>query len=643
MIAFYMHDLSGGGVERMRLALIAELRARGERVCLIVNSSAGPMRSLVPPDLTLIDLKVSGMLRAVAPLANVLRQLKPKFLVASLDHNNITALLAGLSARTNTRIVICQHNALSAERDMGWRYRAVPWLYWLLQKSAARIIAVSYGVAGDLARTAGIAPARITTIYNPVIGRSRESNTHAEAPHPWLAPGGPQVCLFAGRLSEQKDPCLALRSFALLPRMRPAKLIMLGEGPLQPSLALLAEKLGIAEHVFFAGFQPNPLAWMERAACLLSTSRFEGLGNVLIEALACGTPVVATDCPYGPSEILDGGAFGELAPVGDAAALAACIRRTLDTPPDRELLRARAALFSAASCADAHLALFAGLHARCTAGKEESSFLKKRSRRLLLALSRTSGPARVFGLRFSALTAGEVADGVFETPAGVDLVVTPNLDHIRLLGQPAFGAAYRSAHTVCPDGFPVLAYARMRGLKLRRRVTGCEIYARLADDPRLRTKSMCVVVESPKTAASLRRWAARQNLAACHIVTAPPRLANDAAAQTTLAYAIAQAAPEILVMTLGAPVSEVFVHTHRALLPACWALCVGQAVRVHLGLVERAPATWQRLGLEWAWRIRQEPGRLAGRYARALAWFPVAVARDLAEKRLLTTSLATAE
>ena len=84
---------------------------------------------------------------------------------------------------------------------------------------------------------------------------------------------------------------------------------------------------------------------------------------------------------------------------------------------------------------------------------------------------------------------------MFETPAGVDLVVTPNLDHIRLLGQPAFGAAYRSAHTVCPDGFPVLAYARMRGLKLRRRVTGCEIYARLADDPRLRTKSMCVVVE----------------------------------------------------------------------------------------------------------------------------------------------------
>ncbi len=211
-------------------------------------------------------------------------------------------------------------------------------------------------------------------------------------------------------------------------------------------------------------------------------------------------------------------------------------------------------------------------------------------------------------------------------------VVTPNIDHVRLLRHPGFREAYHAARIVCPDGLPVLLYARLRGYAAPTRVTGCELYDRLANHPELHARKLLVVVESRRTSAAFLAWAEQRGLPHAQAIIAPAKLAGDAAAQMALAAAISAAAPEILVLTLGAPVSETFVHAHRLVLPGCWALCVGQAVRVQLGLTERAPRAWHRAGLEWLWGIRQEPRRLAARYARALAWFPVAVARDLRSK-----------
>ena len=649
-LAFYMHDLSGGGVERMRLALIAELRARGEQVTLIVGSRQGALAATVPDDLTVVSLECQGMLRAVRPLAQVLRRLRPDVLVASLDHNNVTALLAGWLSRTGTRVVICQHNALSAELALGWRYRAIPWLYWLLQWRAEGIVAVSRGVADDLAKVAGIYRTRITPIYNPVITDDFARRASGPAPHPWLADATP-VLLFAGRLTAQKDPGLLLAAFALLAAGRDARLIVLGEGPLLAELQAQAVRLGLSGRVAFAGFAQNPLPWIAHAACLVLPSRYEGLGNVLVEALACGTPVVSTDCPHGPAEILLGGALGGLVAVGHAPAMAAAVGRVLDGVPDRAAFRARAAAFTAAACADAHQVLFDGI-----AWKEaRPSFLKKRSKKLFngcrefvrrrataeskvfwsvskkdCLLSAGDASAHAFGLRLSPLDAASVVGRIVEEPADdLRLVVTPNIDHVRLLRRRAFAAAYKAAHIVCPDGFPVLLYGRLRGLALSSRVTGCELFARLAEHRALRAKRMVIVTEAAATEAAVWRWGAARGLAGLRVISAPPGLARDVAAQAALAQEIALAAPDVLVMTLGAPVSEVFVHSHRDVLPPCWALCVGQAVRVHLGLTQRAPAGWQRAGLEWLWRIRQEPGRLLGRYVRDLAWFPVAVVADL--------------
>jgi exopolysaccharide biosynthesis WecB/TagA/CpsF family protein len=605
LVAFYMHDLSGGGVERMRLALIAEFRARGVRTCLIVGRKQGALIDLLPADLDVVELGCAGTVRSVRKLGRVLRRLRPRILLVSLDHNNVTALLAGAWA-PGTQVVICQHNALSAEARSGWKYRMIPFLYWLLQRRAAGIIAVSQGVADDLADTARIARKRITPIYNPVIGADFAARMADEVRHPWFGDGGAPVCVFVGRLTAQKDPGLLLQAIAFLAAVRDLRLLVLGEGPLLGGLRVQAQVLGLAGIVDFVGFQANPLPWIREAACLVSTSRYEGLGNVLIEALACGTPVVATDCPHGPAEILVGGEVGSLVPVGDPVALASALARVLNSPPQADQLRRRAGAFTAASCAEAHMALFAELGARPAA-------------------------RHGFGLHFSSLSAEAVAQRLMErAPSwGPNLVVTPNIDHVRLLRRPAFAAACRGARLVCPDGFPVLAYARLRGLKVAGRVTGCEIFSLLAEHAALPSKRLVVVVESLPTERAVLSWARRLGLTRVHVIAAPLRLERDLAAQVRLAEAIRLTAPDILVMTLGAPVSEVFVHEHRERLPSCWALCVGQAVRVHLGLVQRAPDLWQRAGLEWLWRIGQEPRRLVGRYARAALWFPVAVAVDM--------------
>jgi exopolysaccharide biosynthesis WecB/TagA/CpsF family protein len=607
LIAFYMHDLSGGGVERMRLSLIEELCSRGLHVVLIVGRLTGSLVCNLPPSLQVIELGCPRTIRSILPLARVVQRLKPNILVSSLDHNNLAAIMAAKMARVQTRVVICQHNVLSSESALGWKYRAVPWLYWLLCRWAHGIIAVSDGVADDFARTAAVSRSRIARIYNPVIGRDFAARRDGAIQHLWFENAPLNTFIFVGRLTEQKNPHLLLQAFSLLDNVLEARLIVLGEGPLLPVLRHQAEQLKITDRVLFAGFQANPLPWIRQSSCLVLTSRYEGFGNVLIEALACGTPVVATDCPHGPREALDNGAFGALTPCGNPERLANAMAQAVLQPRDPDRLRQRAASFTTTACADAHLALFEKL---------EADHAER---------------ARPFGLTFTNLSAA----GVVETVLGqsvkdtLRLVVTPNIDHIRLMRQNVFSAAYGSADLVCPDGFPVLAYARFRGLVLRARVTGCDVFKCLADNPEFAAKRIAVVVESRSTEIAARAWSHARGLINLCIITAPALLAADETAQIVLADSIHAARPDILVMTLGAPVSETFIHQHRQELPPCWALCVGQAFRVYLGLTQRAPGSWQKLGLEWLWRIKQEPRRLSGRYARSGLWFGFAVLRDI--------------
>jgi glycosyltransferase involved in cell wall biosynthesis len=271
------------------------------------------------------------------------------------------------AAHVKTRIVLSERDTLSTAIGGArkWRRRYLPPLLKRAYLMADAIIAVSNGVADDLAATTGIPRDRITTVYNPVVDLELIAKARQPLEHPWFAPHEPPVILGVGRLHPQKDFATLIRAFARVRASRPARLVILGaessgDSAYIAELRALPARLGVAHDVDLPGFAPNPIAYMSRAATLVLSSSHEGLGNVLIEALACGTPVVSTDCPSGPREILDHGRFGPLVPIGDDDAMAAAIQTALDDPVSTELLRSRAELFTVERAVNRYLELMFG-------------------------------------------------------------------------------------------------------------------------------------------------------------------------------------------------------------------------------------------------------------------------------------------
>ncbi|MFQ5845738.1 MAG: glycosyltransferase, partial [Planctomycetota bacterium] len=357
-------------VPRVMLTLANALTARGHRVDLVVARPDGPLRAEVSPRMRLVALagwlppppwvarkRSRQVVMGIPLLARYLRRVRPDVLLSADHYVNFSALLARAIAGVGTRVAVSQHMPLS------WHAGHKPVLRWLvrhLYPRADAVIAVSNGVADDLAQTAGLPRHGITTIYNPVVTAELEEKAHAPLDHPWFAPGSPPVVLGVGRLVSQKDFAVLLKAFARARGARPARLVILGEGPGRESLTALAAKLGVAGDLALPGFVANPFAYMARASVFVLASAWEGLPTVLIEALGCGCPVVSTDCPSGPAEILAGGKYGPLVPVGDDVALAAAILRLLGAPPDASMLRGRAALFSVDRSVREYLAVLTG-------------------------------------------------------------------------------------------------------------------------------------------------------------------------------------------------------------------------------------------------------------------------------------------
>ena len=294
-------------------------------------------------------------------LARHLRQERPDVLLTALVHVNVAALLAGLLAPCSTRVVVTEHNQISRNippnpsATLRLAYRLVPFLY----PRAAQIIAVSDGVADDLARFAGLN--RNRTRCSPEPGRHPGSGRAlgpAGRSSLVLAGISSPVILGVGRLSAlEKDFATLLRAFALVRSQRKARLIILGEGSYRGDLERLVGELGIDADVHLPGFADNPFAYMAKASLFVLSSKFEGLPGALIEAMACGTPVVATDCPSGPRELLENGALGALVPVGDPATLSTAIEHALDHPVPAARLRAKASEFTVDHAVDRYLAL----------------------------------------------------------------------------------------------------------------------------------------------------------------------------------------------------------------------------------------------------------------------------------------------
>lgn len=357
-LVIYLPDLVGGGVPILYLRLAPYFSAAGYSVRFLVNQNKGELVESLAPGIDVIELGASRQLFALPRLIPFLKKEKPDILLSAIEHMHIMASLARLFVRSNTRHIVTQHNPLSQQAQRpGLDFKLLPLLYRLVLPFADAIVAVSKGVADDMAQRAPLDRKRVEVLYNGVVTDDFDIRASQPLPTNWPQSDGP-ILITVGRLAPQKDHITLLRAVAAVKRLPPPDLVFVGTGNLREKLAALASELGIGDRVHFLGYSDNPLPAVKNADLFVLSSIYEGFGLVLVEALACGTPVVSTNCPHGPDEILDGGRYGRLTRVGDHLALARAIEETLDNPPDRELLKQRGRQFSVRQCAEQHITLF---------------------------------------------------------------------------------------------------------------------------------------------------------------------------------------------------------------------------------------------------------------------------------------------
>lgn len=350
-VAFYLPSLACGGIERMTLNLLPPLRALGFNPFLVVRLAGGELWNEAQAVSRVICLETESRGRAVGRLARVIRETRPSVLISS-GRSNLIALWASRLANTGAKVVFREHASLSPSLDpLSGILDPMRLPYFLFGRFAHGFVAPSAGVAAHMARACNVPRAAITVIPNPAVRVDHASLAAAPVDHPFFAAGGPPVFLGVGRLVAIKEFETLISAFALVRRRREARLAFVGDGPMRAALEARCNALGIGRDVVFLGYRDNPIAYMKRAAALVLASAHEGFGNVLVEALAAGTPVISTDCPSGPSDILENGRYGTLVPMRDAEAMASAMARIAEARPATDAGQIHAQCFRADSIA----------------------------------------------------------------------------------------------------------------------------------------------------------------------------------------------------------------------------------------------------------------------------------------------------
>jgi glycosyltransferase involved in cell wall biosynthesis len=339
--AIFAPNMAGGGAERAALQLANGLAARGYPTDLVLSSAVGPRMPEITDDVNVVDLGAKRVLTGIPALVRYLRDSQPYAMVSVLDHANIAAIWARrLAGRPGHLAVVEQNNLTSAAgHGKSLRDRILPKVVNLFYPWADRVVAVSAGVQEDLRTHAVSVPHdKFRVIYNPIVTDDIPKRAGAPVDHRWFE-NGENVFVAAGRLRPQKDFPMLIRAFHELRSQRAAKLLILGDGPDRRDLEAFIRELDLEDDVDLYGYTENPYAFFSRATAFVLSSRWEGLPTVLVEALSCGAPVIATDCPNGPSEILADGKYGRLLPVGDIQAMVSALGAALDgeiAPPPKE-------------------------------------------------------------------------------------------------------------------------------------------------------------------------------------------------------------------------------------------------------------------------------------------------------------------
>lgn len=350
-VLFVLPNIAVGGVERVRLALIEYLSAHGIDCRLALRERRGELLDracqLAPVD----ELAPDGLHQFVPSLVGLLKRERPTHVVTAFPDVGlltwIALRLAGSRAKWVHTIDVTQDTE-DASAKMLERLRLAIWrrVARFVNRRVDAVVAVSEGVWAELARGRSLDPRRIAMLYNPVVPDDKLE---------WRRPVGDGTCdciriVALGRLTHQKGFDVLVRAMANV--QGPWQLAIWGDGAERIRLTNLVSELGLDDRISLNGYSADPFLAMRNADLFVMPSRYEGFGNVLVEALACQCQIVATDCPHGPREVLQDGRLGELVPVDDVGALAAAITRvasgTRKIDPERLLQRARD--FTASKC-----------------------------------------------------------------------------------------------------------------------------------------------------------------------------------------------------------------------------------------------------------------------------------------------------
>jgi glycosyltransferase involved in cell wall biosynthesis len=328
-----------------------------------LEKDGGVLQGIIPEGASIQFLGPMRFRHLVGALGAYYRDRRPAVILTSKEIHAFAAIIARRFSGCDVGVFPTLHGDFAmrlAENRSRFESLWLPRAVGLLYRGADAAIGVSTGVAESLISGTGLSSDKAVAIHNPFDLNAIRAQASDQPPsHPWLGPGRDRPCVVAaGRLAIQKDYKTLLRAMARVVAQRPARLVILGEGGERQSLEKQVSALGLQDHVSMPGFVPNPFPEIAASDSFVLSSLWEGLPGVLIQAMALGRPVVSTDCPHGPREILEGGALGGLTPVGDDAALAEAICATLERPIDMERLRARAEDFGVTRITRQYLDLF---------------------------------------------------------------------------------------------------------------------------------------------------------------------------------------------------------------------------------------------------------------------------------------------
>jgi glycosyltransferase involved in cell wall biosynthesis len=358
-IACFLATSGHSGVDRIARNLLPGFAQAGYPVDLLKIRNHGPV--LTPPlpeNLNVIEFQARHVYSALPELIRYLRIHRPAVLMADKDRVNRTALLARALSGRDLRLVLRLGTTVSrnlASRSGFDRFiqrNSMKYLY----RHADALLVPSFGAAEDFSEYVGFDRSRIIVVPSPIITPRYYELLEQPLEHPWFRPGEPPVILGVGELCRRKDFATLIRAFARLADRSDHRLVILGEGRARARLEEEVRRLNLTHRVLLPGFVGNPYPYMKAASLFVLSSLWEGLGAVIVEALAAGTPVVATDCPSGPRELLAGLPGDPLAEPGDEAGLAEAMARQLDQPPPPQQLHAAVSDYGLESSVTRYLA-----------------------------------------------------------------------------------------------------------------------------------------------------------------------------------------------------------------------------------------------------------------------------------------------